>query len=98
MIGGPVQCSSYFVVGSGQFMQGEMRLRQWFGRETEVKRELARCRSRWQNDIKMDVKEISCADVHVHSLAHDRGQWKGCCEYGDEYFTSAKTWNCFLLA
>jgi hypothetical protein len=77
-----------------------MRIRQCFGRKTEVKRERAKCRSRWQDYIKIDGKEIgvSCADVHLFSLVHDRGQWKGCCEYGDEYSASVKTWEFFLLA
>lgn len=64
------------LIGSDQIVQGEMRIRQCFGWKTEVKRELAKCRSRWQDDVKIDGKEISCVDVHLLSLVHDRGQWK----------------------
>jgi hypothetical protein len=70
-------------------------MRQCFGRKTEVKRERAKCRSRWQDDIKIDGKEISCANVHLLSLVHDKDQWNGCCDYGDEYSASVKTWDFF---
>jgi hypothetical protein len=66
-------------------------MRQCCGGKTEVKTELAKCGSRWQDDNKIDSKEISCADVHLLSLVRDRGQWKGCCEYGDEYSASVRT-------
>jgi hypothetical protein len=57
MICGLVQCSSCFVCGSDRIMEGEMRILQCFGR----KRELGKCRSRWQDDITVDSKGISCA-------------------------------------
>ena len=53
-----------------------MKMRQCFGRKTEVKRELAKCRSRWQDDIKMDGKETAmrmCTCL-VWFMARDSGR------------------------
>ena len=66
-------------------MQSEMRIRKCFGWKTEVKRQRAKCRSRWQVIIKIDGEEMSCADVQLLGPVYVRGQWKGCCGYGDEY-------------
>jgi hypothetical protein len=48
-----------------------MRNRQCFGRNAEVKRELGKCSSRWQDDIKVDGKEIRCSAVHLIILVND---------------------------
>jgi hypothetical protein len=44
-------------------------------RNLEGKRQLARPRSRWQDRIKMDLREIGWGGVEWIHLARDRGRW-----------------------
>jgi hypothetical protein len=43
-------------------------------RKLEVKRPLGRPKCRWDNDIKMDLKDIGCEDVNWIYLTQDRAQ------------------------
>jgi hypothetical protein len=42
----------------------------------EGRRPLGRPRRRWEDDIKMDLKEIGCLGVDWINLAHDTGKWR----------------------
>jgi hypothetical protein len=44
-------------------------------RKPEEKRALRRPRSRWEDNITMDLREIGWEDVDWIHLAHDRDQW-----------------------
>jgi len=39
------------------------------------KRPLGRPRSRWENNIKMDLQEVECGDMDWIKLAQDRDRW-----------------------
>jgi hypothetical protein len=41
----------------------------------EVQTSLGRHRHRWEDNIKMDFKEIGWKDMGSKYLAHDTGQW-----------------------
>jgi hypothetical protein len=49
----------------------------------EGKRQLGRPRRRWEDGIRMDLKEIGLGGVNWIRLAQDRAV-VGCCECGDE--------------
>jgi hypothetical protein len=40
------------------------------------KRPLGRCRLRWNNIIKMNLREIECGGMDWTALAEDRDQWR----------------------
>jgi hypothetical protein len=40
------------------------------------KRPLGRCRRRWEDNIKMDLKDIEWGNMDLINLAHDRDQWR----------------------
>jgi hypothetical protein len=40
------------------------------------KRPLGRPRGWWENDIKVDVREIGWGDMHLIDLPQDRDQWR----------------------
>jgi hypothetical protein len=42
----------------------------------EGKRPLGRSRRRWENDIRMDLREIGLEVVNWMHLAQDRDQWR----------------------
>jgi hypothetical protein len=44
--------------------------------EPEEKRPLGRPRHRWEDDIRMDLKEIGWGSVDWIHLAQDRNQWQ----------------------
>jgi hypothetical protein len=44
--------------------------------KTERKRPLGRPRLRWEDGIRMDVREIGLVGVHWIRLAQDRGRWR----------------------
>jgi hypothetical protein len=56
----------------------------------EGRRPLGRLRRRWEDNIKMDVREIGFGDVDWIHLAQDRGRWRASCEHGDEPSGSIK--------
>jgi hypothetical protein len=44
----------------------------------EGKRPLGRPRRRWENNIKMDLREIGIDGVNWIQMAQDRVQWRAC--------------------
>jgi hypothetical protein len=44
----------------------------------EGKRALGRPRSRWEDNIKMDLREIGIDEKNWIQLAQDRVQWRAC--------------------
>jgi hypothetical protein len=42
----------------------------------EGKRQLGRLRRRWEDNIKMDLREIGCGGMDWIDLAQDRDQWR----------------------
>jgi hypothetical protein len=60
-----VACSTY-----GE----EERCIQCFGRESEGKRPLGRCR--WENNIKMDLQKVGWRGMDWIDLAEDRERWR----------------------
>ena len=42
----------------------------------EVKRPLARPRSRWDDNIKMDLQEVGCGGMEWIKLVQDRDSWR----------------------
>jgi len=50
----------------------------------EKKKPLGRLKHRWEDNIKMDLKEIGWVNVDWIYLVQDRGQMAGCCAHGNE--------------
>ena len=44
--------------------------------KSEGKRPLERPRRRWEDNIKMDLKEVGCGPGDWTDLAEDRDQWR----------------------
>jgi len=42
----------------------------------EGKRLLGRSRSRWEDNIKMDLQEVGCGNMDWSELAQDRDRWR----------------------
>ena len=42
----------------------------------EVKRQLGRPKFRWEDNIKMDLKEVGCGGKDWIELAQDRDRWR----------------------
>jgi hypothetical protein len=42
----------------------------------EGKRPLGRPRYRWEDNIKMDLKEVGCGGINWIDLAQDRDRWQ----------------------
>jgi hypothetical protein len=51
---------------------------------------LGRPRRRWENNIKMDLRDIGWVAMDWIDLAWDRGQLEGPCEYGNKPSGSIK--------
>jgi hypothetical protein len=49
---------------------------QGFGWKPEEKRPLGRPRSRWEDNIKMDLQEVGCGGMDWIELAQDRDRWR----------------------
>jgi len=45
-------------------------------RKPEGKRPLGRPRSRWENNIKMDLQKVECGGMDWIELAQDRDRWR----------------------
>jgi len=45
-------------------------------RKPEGKKSLGRPRSRWEDNIKMDLQEVECGGVDWIELAQDRYRWR----------------------
>jgi hypothetical protein len=54
---------------------GEDRKVQGFGGKAQRRRSLGRPRHRWEDGIRMDLKEIGWGSVDWIQLAQDRGRW-----------------------
>jgi hypothetical protein len=50
----------------------------------EGRRPLGRPRHRWENNIKMNLREIGFGDVDWIHLAQDRVRWRALCEHSYE--------------
>jgi len=57
------------------------------------KRPRGRPKRRWDDDIKMDFKEMAWEVADWMHLAQDRNQWHTLCEYGNEPSESTKAGN-----
>ena len=42
----------------------------------EGKRPLGRPRRRWEDNSKMDLKEVGCVGMHWSEMAQDRDRWR----------------------
>jgi hypothetical protein len=47
-----------------------------FGRKPEGKKTLGRYRRRWDDNIKMDLKEVGFGDVDWSHMAQDKDRWR----------------------
>ena len=45
-------------------------------RKLEGKRQLGRPRRRWEDNIKMDLKEVGCGGMDWIELVLDKGRWR----------------------
>jgi hypothetical protein len=61
----------------------------WLVGSLEGKIQLGRSKFRWEDDIRMDFREIGWEGVDWMHLAQDRDQWQTC-EYGNEPSGSVK--------
>ena len=59
----------------GAYGGGKRRV-QGFGGKPEGKRQLERPRRRWEDNIKMDLKEVGCGGMDWIELAQDRDRWR----------------------
>jgi hypothetical protein len=57
----------------------------------EGKRPLGRPRLKWENGIRMDLRETGRGCRVLIQIARDRGRWRYCCKYGDEPSCSGAT-------
>jgi hypothetical protein len=53
---------------------GESRVQGLLGK-SEGKRPLKRPRSRWEDNIRMDLQEVRCGDMDMIELSQDRDKW-----------------------
>jgi hypothetical protein len=56
----------------------------------EGKRPLGRPRHTWEDNIRIDHREIGWGCMDWIDLAQDRDQWRGSCEHGNEPSGSIK--------
>jgi hypothetical protein len=66
-----------------------------FSRKTRRKEQLGRPRRRWEDNIRMNLREIWRQGVCLIHVAQDRDQWRsggvaGSCEHGNEPWGSIK--------
>jgi hypothetical protein len=64
----------------------------------EGKRPLVRPRGRWEDNIKMDLRQIRINVANWIQLAQDRVQWRAFCEHGNETSGSIKKAGYFLTS
>jgi hypothetical protein len=55
---------------------GGVRHAQGFGVETWGKRPLGRPRRRWDDNIKMDLREVGCGGMDWINLSQNRDRWR----------------------
>ena len=51
---------------------------------------LGRPRRRWEDNIKVDLREVGCGEHRLDRSGSGQGQMAGSCEYGDEHSGSIK--------
>jgi hypothetical protein len=56
----------------------------------EGKRALGSPSRRWDDNIKMDLREVGCGGMDWIELAQDRDRWHRTCECGNEHSGSIK--------
>jgi hypothetical protein len=79
-----------------RMVEGRGVYRVWVGRP-EGKRPLGRPRCRWEDNIKLDLREIGTDGTNWVRLAHDRVWWGGgFCEHGNKPSGSIKRAGCCL--
>jgi hypothetical protein len=61
----------------------------WFGKP-EGKRPIGRARRRWEDNVRMDLREIGYKAVDRIHLVQDRGPMMSCCVQGNEHSGSMK--------
>ena len=59
----------------GTYGRQEMCIQGCSGERSEGRRPLGRRRRRWENNIKMDLKEVGCGVTDWIELAQDRDRW-----------------------
>jgi hypothetical protein len=59
-----------------------------FEKEIEGKRPLGKPRSRWENRKKVGISRTGWSDMDGIHLAQERNNLKGCCEHGNEHWSS----------
>jgi hypothetical protein len=64
----------------------------------EDKRPLGRLMRRWEDNIKLDLREIGIDGVNWIQLAQDRVQWRAFVEHGNEPLGSIKKPGYFLTS
>jgi hypothetical protein len=52
--------------------------------KSEGNRPLGRPKRKWENNIKINVREIGWGGTDWIHLAEDREEWRGSCEHGNE--------------
>jgi hypothetical protein len=63
-----------------------------FHGKTRSKEATRKTRHRWEDNIKMDLREIRWGCVEWIDLVQDRDQWEGCHEHVNEPSGSIKCW------
>jgi hypothetical protein len=58
--------------------------------KTKGRKPLGRPRCRWEDNIKMDLREVGCGCVDWMELAQDRDRWRALVVCGDEHSGSIK--------
>jgi hypothetical protein len=56
--------------------RGEVYTGVWWGNLREGKRALGRPRHRWEDNIKMDLREVVCGSMDWMELAEDTDRWR----------------------
>jgi hypothetical protein len=79
-------------VGEGR---GVYRVLVW---RHEGKRPLGRPRHRWEDNIRLDLREIGINGANWIQLTQDRVQWQSFCEHSDEPSGSIKKAGFFLIS
>ena len=59
-------------------------------RKPEGKRQLGRPKCRWEDNIKMDLREVGCGRYGLDRVGSGQGQVMGTCECGNEHSGSIK--------
>jgi hypothetical protein len=72
-------------------MEEERKVYKFLVGKPERKRPLGRPRRRWEDGIRMDLKEIGLRGLGLDSTGSGQGPVAGCCECGDEPSGSCAT-------